>query len=800
MKVKKKRIASAMAAVLAFICALGGFWWNLAQAEAAEFEITETYVGKYKQYHDGELRMEYKAKMHKVNGEKAYCISMTKTSEPGKAKEVSIKKFLPGDELVMACLAQEHIFGMDGYTANEKYMLAQCMVWYIQRDHIGDGGWRQYVSDIDMSVGEQKAFFESLEARVKEESPKYVGNGKAYENIDVADVQEVGVLYAPELKTGRAVLKKVSALPLVTEGNNCYSLENAVYGVYSDAGCTEEVARLTTDAKGVSDTAELEIGKYWVKEISPPKGFEMDGEPYPVTVEIGETTTVEMSDKPEHDPAGITLEKIDKETGTGMAQGAASLAGARFRINYYDGEYGTAEELPEIPKRSWTVETKEEKRDDGSVRYVAFLNDGWKVSGDELYKDGAGRAILPYGTLTVEEVEAPEGYLLEGSYLQPISGGGKVQGIYISQIKKLGGSVNLKGGNEYRFSEQAVRGDLEFIKIEGKTHKRMAGIPFRITSRTTGESHIAVTDDNGYFSTESSVNAHSSNTNANDRHIADEGFDVSAGVWFGLDGDGKSVPVDDGLGALPYDRYGIEELPCEANEGHDLIPEFEIRISSDKRTVRLGTVTNEVPDIPEEPEEPEEREIQMHTTASSQPDGAKTVRAGEKVTIIDTVAMEGLEVGASYRLTGWEMLKSENAELLINGRRVENTEEFTAKSESMEVQVAFTFDTDGLGGSDLVTFEELYDITEPGNPEKVAEHKDIRDKGQTVAVKDEPGKKAVKKEPPSRKNAKEVIKTGDAQNVILWASLAVMAAAAGAVAYRKRKGQEEASPTDQQAE
>ena len=51
---------------------------------------------------------------------------------------------------------------MEGYDASEKYMLTQCMVWYIQRDHIGDGGWRQYVSGIDMSVKEQKAFMLSV--------------------------------------------------------------------------------------------------------------------------------------------------------------------------------------------------------------------------------------------------------------------------------------------------------------------------------------------------------------------------------------------------------------------------------------------------------------------------------------------------------------------------------------------------------------------------------------------------------------------------------------------------------------
>ena len=39
-----------------------------------------------------------------------------------------------------------------------------------------------------------------------------------------------------------------------------------------------------------------------------------------------------------------------------------------------------------------------------------------------------------------------------------------------------------------------------------------------------------------------------------------------------------------------------------------------------------------------------------------------------------------------------------------------------------------------LAGKDLVTFEELYDLSNPDEPIKVAEHKDIEDEGQTVTI------------------------------------------------------------------
>ena len=88
------------------------------------------------------------------------------------------------------------------------------------------------------------------------------------------------------------------------------------------------------------------------------------------------------------------------------------------------------------------------------------------------------------------------------------------------------------------------------------THQRLAGVPFRITSKTTGESHIIVTDDNGQFSTSSDWASHKNNTNA--------GKTSEDGIWFGT-----SEP-DDSKGALIYDTYIIEELRCDSNKALSL--------------------------------------------------------------------------------------------------------------------------------------------------------------------------------------------------------------------------------------
>ena len=217
-----------------------------------------------------------------------------------------------------------------------------------------------------------------------------------------------------------------------------------------------------------------------------------------------------------------------------------------------------------------------------------------------------------------------------------------------------------------------------------------------------------MTDDNGQFSTSSKWASHKHNTNA--------GKTSEDGVWFGT-----SEP-DDSKGALLYDTYMIEELRCNSNKGFELIPPFEIVVSRNNLVIDLGTLTDEY-----------EKEISIHTTATSK-DGEKTIVAGKEVTIVDTVKLDGLEKGTKYMLKGWQMLKEDNAELVIDGKRVESDYTFIADDEEMKVEMIYTFNASFLGGKNLVSFEELYDLSNPNEPVKVAEHKDIDDDGQTVLI------------------------------------------------------------------
>ena len=115
--------------------------------------------------------------------------------------------------------------------------------------------------------------------------------------------------------------------------------------------------------------------------------------------------------------------------------------------------------------------------------------------------------------------------------------------------------------------------------------------------------------------------------------------------------------------------------------------------------------------------------------------------------------------------------------MVVDEKPVENELLFTADDKMKKAVIEFTFPATHLAGSDVVVFEELYDLTEPEHPELVAEHKDIENRSQTVSIK-KPVQKEIKKKA-EKKTTKKVTekkmvpvprapKTGDTSPVFLF--------------------------------
>ena len=252
------------------------------------------------------------------------------------------------------------------------------------------------------------------------------------------------------------------------------------------------------------------------------------------------------------------------------------------------------------------------------------------------------------------------------------------------------------------------QGDLALVKVADGAQQRLAGVPFKITSKTTGESHVIVTDGNGQASTATSWNAHTKDTN---------GGTAGSGVWFG-----GSEP-DDAKGALPFDTYTVEELPCEANADRTLIPAFDVSVYRDAVAVDLGTLTDDAPPSKTSPAPG------VQTEVTDADDGDHEAVADDSATIVDTVSYTGFTPGKEYTLTGTLVDKETGEPVRADGKAVASTVAFVPDAADGTQEVTFTSDGVELSGHAAVAFESL---TLEG--QEVALHADVNDEGQSVKL------------------------------------------------------------------
>ena len=522
------------------------------------------------------------------------------------------------------------------------------------------------------------------------------------------------------LHKGYLTLHKDSSNKTLTDANDCYSLAGAEYGVYTDSNCSNKVATLTTNASGNANTVSLNPGRYYVKETKAPKGYFTDSQVYTADVSGAnrESSPVKLSvsDNPANDPMSMLLGKFDGQktyNGAGnLPQGSATLAGAEFTVDYYATlDYKSYDDLKNAdvkPMRSWTFSTD-------SNGFCSF-DIAHFVSGDAFWYRLDGTPALPRGTVVIRETKAPMGYV-------------KSDEVSFQKIQENNSVESVITYNAPEVAEQVYRSDIEFTKKSDNGSDRLAGVPFKVTSLTTGESHIAVTDENGYFSSASSWNAHDSNTNANDwaltasDTIDSTKLDANAGFWFGnnsvLDGNGTTstsdaVKADNKLGALPFDTYSVEELRCSANEGYALI-NTTVTVTRDAKTIDLGTFDDPEPEI--------------HTTAYDASDSDHYVGVGT-VKISDKVEYSHLVAGKTYTVIGELHDAATGDAVTVNGQAITAEKTFTAEDSAGSVTLDYAFDSYDLKGKTLVVYETLTDA----KGAKLAEHRDKSDVSQQVTV------------------------------------------------------------------
>lgn len=516
------------------------------------------------------------------------------------------------------------------------------------------------------------------------------------------------------LPFGYVELTKTSGNTDITDGNDCYDLSGAQYGIYSDSSCTDLVTTITTNANGYAKSDALSLGTYYVKETKAATGYALDETVYTVKVTAGATVSVNggtVTDQPQNDPGVIVIGKYDGEyeyRANNLPQGSATLAGAEFTVTYYDGYYESAEEAGYTSAddagdytRQWVFATD----DSGRI----YLTSDYFVSGDAIYYDSYGNETFPLGTYIIQETKAPEGYNLNDE-------------INVRQVTSEGTFESVDTYNTPEVSDKVKRGDVEFQKMNANSSERMANIPFLVTSITTGESHVIMTDENGYFSSSNSYNQHSYNTNGNDAALIDNGdgtysvdeslLDSTYGVYFGMNSEGEAVPqVTDEYGAFPYDTYIIQELRCSGNEGLQLVSDT-FTITREDFTIDLGSI--------------DDPNAYISTVATDEVDGDHYIVADPNSTVVDTISYTGLVEGRNYTLETTLVDLNDDNNVVTTA-----TTDFTAKKANGTETVKLAVDTTTLVDHDLAIVEVLYDE----NGDEIASHnEDLDESEQMVTV------------------------------------------------------------------
>ena len=323
--------------------------------------------------------------------------------------------------------------------------------------------------------------------------------GFNYDTGTTVPYQRCGATWVIQTKprniTVNVTLDKSNGNPAMTQGNAaCYAqdLSGAIYAVYSDAGLTNEVGRITTDANGHGELNGITVQRnavLYTKELVAPRGFGLDAQVYShMFTANGETYNVQSTDVPLNDPLTITLNKVSAD-GTVVAN-PASLEGAEFTIKYYAGQY-TFNDLPTAATRTWVIQTKLV-----GGRYFALMSDTYKVSGDPFYLD-AGIPTLPLGTITVEETKAPTGYTLDNKVIDATNSPAPniKDGVALFNIVDENSLARVVGGNEYTVVEGVVRGGLKIQKKDADTGTNVGTATFEIVNKNNYD--VVARDENG---------------------------------------------------------------------------------------------------------------------------------------------------------------------------------------------------------------------------------------------------------------------------------------------------------------
>ena len=356
----------------------------------------------------------------------------------------------------------------------------------------------------------------------------YVGGGRVLEssggqnsgvhNIKYISGKGIPFFYinitSPEPQTGKVKLIKQSTNPDITNNNKCYDLAGCKFKLTkADDSSVTVTLTIAKDSSGkyTATSGDLAPGEYKIREIEAGKGFKLNTDVGSVWVEAGktkvyaytpssssETRLTILGNQPLNDPLVLVIKKVNSQ-GESVPLGNAKLEGAQFKINYYDEildpssvTYNSSGVITgKTVTRTWTLQTDKNG--------IADFTEQYKFAGDDFYLDDAGNPRVPLGTITIQEINAPDGFIKDDS-------------IKIYVIKDENGAISSNIPNVYTLPNTPREGQIEIEKFEvdfedgripeaeayaAAIHEKDA--KFEVRLKSSGELYdTLVTDESGY--------------------------------------------------------------------------------------------------------------------------------------------------------------------------------------------------------------------------------------------------------------------------------------------------------------
>ena len=636
----------------------------------------------YNTYSTGETIIEYGAtgtpnsyctnlKVDDGGTQNVFCIEPGVNFAGGTKQRVDALTVFPQEEVTRLALGVYYLSTIEPPAGLSRLGWQQYWIWVEGRRYTVPN-----VTDIWVRNGPTEAVQDQTLAAIRDyvdrNARNYTGHGYIYTDGSSQRVARYWVETNARVSVQKRSAGNSSIVNILPE---LYSLEGAEFIIYdsrSYAG-SSIVARMTTDANGVTSSAELTPGKtYYLVEYRAPKGFNaavnMTYEsPYEFTLSAGQDLIIEAFDHPDAEPISLMVRKTDRN--------GDPLSGAEFEIKYYP----TIDSIEGMePRFRWVMSSD----DGGSVS----LDEAHLVSGDDLIKRDDGTAIAPVGTYVIRETEAPGGFFRnDEEFVRTVTydhDGASIVQVYDAPVVVNTPVPSVKTRAFY--TDTNTKGLQKGIDISVTDKVGMENLIVGEEYALRGE---LVDPDTGKM-----VSCGSVSFTAGSEYVT------------------KDVPFRVNTSDLAGKSLVITETLIRLADGEEIVEAMHGDLTDAEQTISV---------------------IDIGTEASDK-DGDKSVLNSGIQTVVDTVAYTGLIPGTEYTMTG-HLVNAETGEEILDadGNRITGTLVFTPEKPDGFVVIEISFDAELLKGETYVVFEECYE-----GSTLVAVHADINDTDQQFVIPD----------------------------------------------------------------